>query len=96
MGVNFCIIGVPESGERGGICQVWGLDKGFNSYSPCSITDHSPTYSAAHGSTHQSRHLDRPWGSRQFCHKGHRSLDPLQEEVLRAESRGKAGAQGLV
>ena len=29
MGVNFCIIEVPESGERGGICQVWGLDKGF-------------------------------------------------------------------
>ena len=62
-----------------------------------SITDHGTLYNAAHGPRQQLHHLDHHRGSRQFGHNGHHnSLYPLQEEVLRAEFRGKAGAQGLV
>ena len=90
-----CTVGVLSQGARRHLPSL-GSRQGLHSYSLFSITDHSPHNSAAHRPSQQPHNRDRPCGSRHFRHTKHHSLDPFQEEVLRAKFRGKAGAHGLV
>ena len=72
-----------------------GSGQGPHSYSPCNKTNHGPLYHAAHGHSHQVQSLDPPRAPHQFHHNCLPGLTPFQEQVLRAEFRGKEGAQGL-